>query len=72
MTITTKYEPGQIVRHVTQPDGDTGIITAFMVRGQNHSYQVSWGPKEDIWSLEYELIPAPDRREIGIWRSQPS
>lgn len=55
-------------RHVTEPEGAAGVVTAFMVRGQNHSYEVQWDKDSAHWHLEMELVAADvAARQIG-WR----
>jgi len=67
MTITTKFEMGQFVESVLEEPGSPGMIVAFMVRGLNHSYQVSWKACEEAsWHLDYELRPAEDKRVIAF------
>ena len=67
MTITTLYDMGQQVEHVTGEDGRVGVIIAFMLRGYNHSYQVQWVPTiEPSWHLDFELVPSVKRPPIGI------
>lgn len=56
MTIETKLEIGQQVCHITEPTGSRGVVTAFMLKGTNHSYLVMWSHKEDLWHLDFELV----------------
>lgn len=51
---TPTFEPGAEVTHAAAP-GSRGIVTAFMVRGTNRSYEVSWGLDKCLWHLEMEL-----------------
>lgn len=53
--IKTKFSPGELVVHVTDKGGAVGIITAFMVRGTTHSYEVQWGTSKSGWHIELEL-----------------
>ena len=65
MTIVTKYEMGQFVESVLDEPGSPGMIVAFMLRGQNHSYQVQWKTGgEPSWCLDYELREPAERRAI--------
>lgn len=70
--ITPRFSPGQIVTHITD-ETFRGCIVAFMVRGNNHSYQVQWGVEKELWHLDYELkaIPEAPPREIGFWAATP-
>jgi len=71
VNVTTRFEPGQRVAHVCELDVH-GIVTAFMVRGQNHSYEVQWASDKSAWHLEFELAAAdaPHLAAIG-WRAEP-
>jgi len=53
------------VRHRMSPDG-RGIITAFMQRGHNYSYDVSWSPEKSAWHLEAELLPVTETAPLGF------
>ncbi len=67
MTLETQYDIGDFVESVLDEPGSPGIIVAFMVRGQNHSYQVQWEPQKDAnWHLDLEIRPASPKRSIGI------
>lgn len=35
--------------------GSRGIVTAFMVRGNNRSYEVTWGIDRSVWHMECEI-----------------
>ena len=35
--------------------GSRGIVTAFMVRGTNRSYEVTWGIDRSVWHMECEI-----------------
>lgn len=71
MTVETRFEPGQRVAHVCDVDSH-GIVTAFMVRGKNHSYEVNWARDKSEWHMDFELVavekPAHERETIG-WRA---
>jgi len=70
MKIETKFNPGDLVAHITD-DATIGIVTAFMVRGTNHSYEAQWGTENLRWHLEFELAATRQCREIGFWRDTP-
>ncbi len=53
------------VCHRTAPAA-TGMITAFMQRGQNYSYEVSWGIDKCVWHMEEELELVEDQPDIGF------
>ncbi len=58
MTIQAKFSIGDFVTHIIAP-WDAGVIVSFMVRGQNHSYEVRWpNEREALWHLEFELLPS--------------
>lgn len=70
MTITPRLLPGQRVRHVVEEDR-TGVVTAFMVRGDNHSYEVQWAINQSFWHLDMELVDATGTTTpIGFWREK--
>ena len=61
------FAPRQMVSHVTD-ESSAGIITAFMMRGSNHSYEVQWGIEKSLWHLDFELRAKSDQpRPIGFW-----
>jgi hypothetical protein len=67
LTIKPAFRPKQIVLHVADPAA-RGVITGFMMRGLNHSYEVQWGIEKCLWHLDFELELAPDQsRAIGYW-----
>lgn len=69
--VQPRYGPGTQVRHISEPE-ERGTIVAFMVRGQNHSYQVQWGISKCEWHLDFELEPLPEPcRPIGFWKNTP-
>jgi hypothetical protein len=59
------FGPWQVVSHRCSP-GVQGIVTAFMQRGQNHSYEVQWGIEKVLWHLEEELLPVAETEPIGF------
>lgn len=66
-SITPAFSPGEVVSHIADETA-RGVITAFMVRGRNHSYDVQWGIDKSTWHLDFELRKAPDPpKQIGIW-----
>lgn len=71
MKIETQFNPGDRVRHITELNGTCGVVISFMVRGNNHSYEIQWDIKTTMWHLDFELMPecAP-HREIG-WKPAP-
>lgn len=70
--IKPAFRPRQIVSHVTDPSS-RGIITGFMMRGLNHSFEVQWGLEKCIWHLDFELLLAPEQpKAIGYWPQQES
>ena len=60
--------PGALVGHITN-DTAVGVVTGFMIRGNNHSYEVQWGIDRCTWHLDFELRPKPSQpdRPIGFW-----
>lgn len=66
MTIHTFYNSGDRVCHRADLKGEIGIVTAFLLRGRNHSYEVCWPDKEAKWHLEFELVAADPVREAGF------
>lgn len=67
MTIETTYTPGDFVEHVLDEPGSPGLVVAFMLRGQNHSYQVQWDSSKDgMWHLDYELRRASQKKTISL------
>lgn len=56
------------VHHVLDVNSN-GIITAFMIRGNNHSYEVQWELNKCTWHLDFELLAKPiaDKATIGFW-----
>lgn len=70
MTLETRFSPGDVVTHITD-ENTRGVITAFMVRGANHSYEIQWGVEKSGWHLDYELILTENQRKpIGFWRER--
>lgn len=65
--VQPKFVPQEQVGHVVDSSA-RGIITAFMIRGKNHSYEVQWAIEKSSWHLDFELVRAPDQPEpIGFW-----
>lgn len=65
--IYPSLQPGALVSHIAD-DQATGIVTAFMVRGNNHSYEVQWGVEKASWHLDFELVPKKEKpASIGFW-----
>lgn len=63
------FAPSEMVGHITN-EAACGVITAFMIRGANHSYEVQWGIDKCSWHLDFELIPKPGQpRQIGFWHA---
>jgi hypothetical protein len=71
MEIHTKYSAGQKVLHVTEPTGGFGVVTAFMARGANHSYEVQWDARTSAWHLDFELMPVTAEPGVIGWRAAP-
>jgi len=67
--IKAKFGPGQQVTHLLK-DGSRGLVTAFMVRGLNHNYEVQWDLDVSSWHLEMELAPVKEREPMGYWPSR--
>ena len=68
-----RFLPRQHVRHILD-DGSHGVITAFMIRGANHSFEVQWDLSKCTWHLDFELEPIAQEgtREIGFATALPS
>lgn len=50
-----------------------GMIVAFMVQADNHSYQVQWGIEKCEWHLDFELVHlTEDPKPIGFCPKKPS
>ena len=65
--VQPKFAPREKVGHAVD-SGARGIITAFMIRGNNHSYEVQWAIDKSSWHLDFELVHAPDQSgPIGFW-----
>lgn len=54
------------VTHASATGLPVGIITAFMQRGLNYSYEVSWGIEKCLWHMEEELCKLPQGDPIGF------
>jgi hypothetical protein len=68
-TTSHRFRPGDIVSHALD-EAAHGMITAFMVRGTNHSYEVAWGIEKCTWHLEAELQAVPTLKpEIGYHKT---
>lgn len=57
----------EVVSHVLD-DSTKGIVVAFMMRGNNHSYEVQWNVDKCTWHLDFELAHKPEgKNKIGFW-----
>lgn len=66
--IYPEFHPGQVVSHITDDDA-RGVVVAFMVRANNHTYHVQWGITKHEWHNDFELVAVDDEepRAIGFW-----
>ena len=65
--IQPEFYPREKVGHIVDQNA-LGIITAFMIRGKNHSYEVQWAIDRISWHMDFELVRAPDQpAHIGFW-----
>ncbi len=68
--IWPKFRPGEFVSHVVEPNS-RGLVTSFMVKGNNHNYLVQWSVKDCEWHLDFELVKTTDsNKEIGFWSEE--
>lgn len=70
--ILPKFRYAELVLHITDVEGkEPGMVTAFMVRKHNHSFQVVWSQVKSEWHMEEELRTKPEQEQkrLGFWPS---